>query len=493
MPGIRCSLIDMVIRAVWMIVSAALLSLAAPAVGDDFNPKLFGAKGDGVSLDTDAINHAIGAAAAQGGVVAFPPGSYLAGSIHLQSNVTLRLAAGCKIVAAPIGQQCYDAPEPNPAAARYQDDGHSHWHNSLIWGENLHDVTIEGAGQICGDQLSFKRKRHDPLQADKAIALKNCRTVRLRDFTVLHGGHFGILATGVQDIEITGLTIDTDRDGIDLDCCENAVIERCWVNAPNDDGICLKSSWALGKATTTRDVTISGCLLSGYDCGTAVDRTRQRKIVYPQRDRPVGRIKLGTESAGGFANVRIRDCVLRHTRGLAIESVDGGALEHVHVERVSMEHVTDSPIFIFLGSRLRRPNPIGLNSSIHDVTLSDISAGDIDPRFPAIIYGTDHEKVHDVTFKNIKLRFQGGGQRPSSSTQPTPSIDSRYPEPELFPTAPAYGLFACNVDGLTISHLEVTSDAADHRDAIVLEQATDVALREVRADHANDAQVVREQ
>jgi len=493
MPRSCDSLFRKPILVVATFISVGLLLSGHVARADEFDVLRFGAKGDGRSLDTVAINRAIEAAAKQGGVVAFPAGTFLAGSIHLRSNVTLRLDGACKIVAAPPDEQAdYDPPEPNPAAGRFQDDGHSHWHNSLIWGEDLHDVAIEGPGQIVGDQLSFKRKRQEPLRANKTIALKNCRGVKLRDFTILHGGHFGILATGVQDIEITGVTIDTDRDGIDLDCCENALIERCWVNAPNDDGICLKSSWALGKPVATRDVIISGCLLSGYDCGTAADGTRQRNIVYPKRDRPVGRIKLGTESAGGFSDVVVRDCTMQHTRGLAFESVDGGTLERVRVERVSMQHVTDSPIFIFLGSRLRRPNPIGQSSHLSDVVLSDISASGIDPRFPAIVYGLDDNHVRNIVFKNVKLRFQGGGQKPIPSTQPTLPIDSRYPEPELFPTAPAYGLFARNVDELALSHVEVAYDHVDHRDSLVLEQTSGITMEDVRADHAEDAQAIQQ-
>ena len=476
-----------------IVLGTALLHAASPVLADVFDVSQFGARGDGKSVDTLAINRAIeAAAAAQGGVVNFPAGTFLTGSIHMRSNVTLRLDSACKIVAAPPDEQSYDSAELNPAAKRFQDDGHAHWHNSLIWGEDLHDVAIEGTGQIISDQLCYKRKRHDPLQADKTLALKNCRGVKLRDFTIVGGGHFAILATGTQDIEITGMTIDAARDGIDLDCCEKALIERCWVNAPNDDGICLKSTWALGKAVQTHDVTISRCLVSGYDSGTAVDGTRQRNIVYPKKDCPVGRIKIGTESAGGFSDVVIRDCAFQYTRGLAIESVDGGTLERVRVERVSMQHVTDSPIFIFLGNRLRRPNPTGLSSQLCDVTMSDISANDIDPRFPAIVYGTDSNHVRNVRLENVKLRFQGGGQKPAPSTQSTLPVDSRYPEPELFPTASAYGLFARNVDGLTLSHVELTYENVDHRDGVVLENAGDAALQDVHADHADDAQAVRQ-
>jgi polygalacturonase len=121
----------------------------------------------------------------------------------------------------------------------------------LIWGKGL------SRGWGVGP------KAEDPGVANKAIALKNCRNVLLRDFSILHGGHFGILATGVDNLTIDNLKIDTNRDGMDVDCCRNVRITNCSVNSPWDDGICLKSSFALGYARATEMVTISNCLVAG--------------------------------------------------------------------------------------------------------------------------------------------------------------------------------------------------------------------------------------
>ncbi|HLJ78116.1 MAG TPA: glycosyl hydrolase family 28-related protein [Acidobacteriaceae bacterium] len=173
--------------------------------------RAYGAKGDGTSIDTPAINRAIEAAEANGGgTVWFPAGNYLCYSIHLKSNVALFLDQGAVIVAAdplPEGQAGgYDDPEPVQPWEAYQDYGHNHWHNSLLWGENLHDVSIYGPGHIWGKGLvrSNGPENHNPAGrrtqgvGNKSIALKNCRNVHLRDFQILQGGWFGILATGVD-------------------------------------------------------------------------------------------------------------------------------------------------------------------------------------------------------------------------------------------------------------------------------------------------------
>ena len=269
-------------------VSCVLLLLGfavqSAAVETRFSVRAFGAVGDGKTLDTEAVNRAVLAAAAVGGgVVEFPAGAYLCHSIRLESHVALYLGPGATIVAAnppgPGEKVGYDSAEPNPWA-EYQDFGHSHWHNSLIWGENLEDVSITGPGRIYGRGLSrgngavsLPVNVHVPsapgeplpdvLAADgvvsflprpdlvsgpfgypnardtlpdgvgnKAIALRNCRNVTLRDFSILHGGHFGILATGVDNLAIDNLTIDTNRDGMDIDACRNVRITNCSVNSP---------------------------------------------------------------------------------------------------------------------------------------------------------------------------------------------------------------------------------------------------------------------
>ena len=137
-----------------------------------YNVKAFGATGDGKAIDTLSINKAIDAAEnAGGGTVLFPGGTYLSYSIHLRSNVTLHLDEGVKIIAAdalpPGSTGGYDLAEPNQWE-KCQDFGHNHWHNSLIWGEGLENVSIVGPGLIWGRGLSkgygqVQKRRHRAL------------------------------------------------------------------------------------------------------------------------------------------------------------------------------------------------------------------------------------------------------------------------------------------------------------------------------------------
>ena len=481
--------------------------------GRQFDVRAHGARGDGRTLDTDAINRAVEAAAtAGGGTVHFPAGTYASHSIRLRSNVTLHLEAGAVLLAAePTADRGYDAAEPGPGNA-YQDFGHSHWHNSLLWGENLENVAILGPGRIDGQGLSrglsvdsagnvTESNRPVPNAGNKAIALKRSRNVLLRDLTILRGGHFAILATGVDNLTIDNLRIDTNRDGIDIDACRNVRISNTSVNSPNDDAITLKSSYALGEARATEHVTITNSLVSGYDVGSLVDGTFRRTVTRaPDRDGPTGRIKLGTESNGAFRNITISNVVFDRSRGLALETVDGALLEDVVISNITMRDVSNAPLFLRLGSRMRGPpgTPVG---ALRRVTISNVTIHDADPRYPSIIAGVPGHPIEDVRLSNIRVVSRGGLSldhaarqpaelvnaffRPPGGTGPrepyaVPEREAMYPEPSMFGVLPASGFWVRHAAGLRLDGVDVSFTSPDSRPVVVLDDVRDVEFHGLR-------------
>ena len=298
---------------------------AAMATGV-FNVRDYGAKGDGKTLDSPAINAAIEAAVHDGGGQVFlPAGTYLSGSIRLKSNIELHLSAGSTILAAPASMKAYDPSESFGGFPEYQDGGHTYFHNSLIWAEGQTNVSITGHGMIDGQGLTKKdTEKAGVVQGgsigtgDKAIALKLCRNILIRDVTIFRGGHFAIIITGCDRGTIDNVTIDTNRDGIDIDCCKYMTVSNTKVNTPNDDAIVLKSSYALKKAVPCEHILITNCLVTGYKLGTFLDGTYQPEAV----NWVCGRIKLGTESNGGYRNITISNCTCMWSSGLAFEEVD---------------------------------------------------------------------------------------------------------------------------------------------------------------------------
>lgn len=492
------------------------------AAGGGWNVRDFGATGDGKTLDTAAVNKAIAAASAGGGgTVRFSPGRYLCYSIHLQSNITLQLDRGATIVAAGTQQHSeYDLPEPNPSN-RYQDFGHSHWHNSLIWGENLHDVSILGPGLIDGTNgllifdgfprpIGRRRRRAatepttessqeeelhpermpPPGLGNKAISLKNCNRVIIRDLSVLNGGHFAILATGVNNMTIDNVTLDTDRDGMDIDCCANVRISNCTVNSPADDAIVLKTSYALGSARPTENVTISDCLVAGsYIEGSVLDGTFRLFDPLSRQAHGTGRIKLGTESNGDFKNIAISNCIFDRCQGLAIESVDGSVIENLTATNLVMRDITTAPIFIRLGERLRGPKGTTTTGAIRHVILSNITATTTSSHYAALISGTPDFPIQDVTISNVKLVFPGGGTQRMATSQPAEKITT-YPEPGMFGWLPAWGFYVRHVDGLELRDIDLTCLTADARSPLIMSDVNGVDLAHVTINGGGDRPVI---
>jgi polygalacturonase len=455
----------------------------AVAAAGVYDVRAYGAAGDGKTLDTTAVNKAIDvAAAAGGGTVRFTAGTYLCHSIHLKSNIALYLDQGATILAAdapPEGSGGgYDPAELNQWD-KYQDFGHSHWHNSLIWGEGIENVSILGPGLIYGRGLITGDNPRAGV-GDKMIALKLCRNVIIRDISILRGGHFGILATGVDNLTIDNLKIDTNRDGFNVDCCRNVRISNCSVNSPADDGICLKSSYALGFARATENVTITNCQLSGYDVGSFLDGTFRRG----EKGSHTGRIKFGTESNGGFKNITITNCIFDYCCGLALETVDGGLLEDVSITNITMRDIVNAPIFLRLGSRMRGPEgtPVG---ALRRVIISNIVVYNADPRYGSIISGIPGHAIEDVKLSNIRIFSRGGGTKEQAALEP-PENERNYPEPSMFGQIPAYGFFIRHAEGIELSNVEISYLKEDLRPALMLSDVRGADFFYVKAGHAPD-------
>jgi hypothetical protein len=245
--------------------------------------------------------------------------------------------------------------------------------------------------------------------------------------------------------------------------------------------------------------------VSGFDAGSVLAGTFLRTMVHaPDRDGPTGRIKLGTESNGGFRNIIIANCTFERSRGLALETVDGGTIEDVIVTGLTMREVTNSPIFIRLGNRARGPagTPVGAIRRVH---ISHVTASDVDGRFPVIIAGLSDHPVEDVTLNDIQIVSRGGITSEQVAQQPAdlvnafflrgqetgltgpreplavPERANAYPEPSMFGLLPAAVLYARHVSNLSMRDVTHTFLLPDSRPRIVLEDVSGATLENIRA------------
>ncbi len=458
-----------------------------------------GARGDGRTIDSPAIRRAVEAAAKRGGgVVLVPPGRYLSFSIRLLDNVTLALAAGAVIEAADpdIHGRNYDPPE-NYMEEQFQDFGITHVHNSLIYADGASNIGVVGPGMLHGLGLDregpgdrwWQRKTWQSAKAlgispkeymlrdaneaaqvgraNKTVGLMNCRNVRLQDFTILQAGHFGIIAHGCTNMALDGIVIDTDRDGIDIDCCRDVRVVNCTVNAPKDDAIVLKSSYALGRKVMCEDILIQGCKTSGYAMGSLLDGS-YRLSDYPAPDKigVLGRIKMGTETNGGFRNVRIADCICTNTRGILVGIVDGGVMEDVAISGIILRDPVNHPLFVHHAARMRAPKgtPVG---AIRRVRFDDIQVSGAHPRYPCGVEGIADGPVEDVTFSGVDVQSAGGGTAADAAREPEYRRETSL-EVSYLKTLPAHGLWARHAKRLSVRDCRFATDAPDARPTIAL-------------------------
>ncbi len=451
---------------------------------NDYNVRSFGAVGDGKSFDSPAINTAIESAFANGGgKIIVPAGIYLCGSIHLKSNIELHLLPGAIIKAAPASMKVYDESESFGGFPEYQDGGHTYFHNSLIWAEGQDNISITGRGMIDGEGLTKKDTENaGNVQGgsigtgDKAIALKLCTNVLIRDITIFRGGHFAIIITGCEKGTIDNVTIDTNRDGIDIDCCKYLTVTNTKVNTPNDDGIVLKSSYALKKPVPCENILINNCIVTGYKLGTFLDGT-----YIPEKVNWVcGRIKLGTESNGGYRNIAISNCTMMYSSGLAFEEVDQGRMENIAVSNITMNHVHHYPIYITTGCRNRGPKEVTSPSYGGDIMISNVIADDADSLAGIIVTGMKEEPLRNIRLHNIQIRYRGGGTSDLSKKEYREQ-GTNYPEPRWAGPTPAYGLYARHVDGLTVRGLYLETIRPDYRHVVILDDVKNADIQDLTA------------
>ena len=459
-----------------IILPLLLLVLSGQAFAKTYNIKDFGAVGDGKAIDSPAINKAIEQAAKDGGgTVYIPAGKYECYSIRLESHITIYLESGAEIIAAfPTATEGYDEAEPN-VFNKFQDFGHSHWKNSLMWGIGLEDITICGPGLINGKGLTREESRL-PGVGNKAISLKLCKNITLKDFSMLHCGHFALLATGVDNLIIQGLKVDTNRDGFDIDCCNNVRITDCIVNSPWDDAIVLKASYALGYFKDTENVTIANCYVSGFDKGSVYAGSYERyEPQAPDQGYVTGRIKLGTESSGGFRKIAITNCIFERCRGLALETVDGGHLEDIVVSNITMRDIVNAPIFLRLGARMRSPEgtPVGV---MRRILISNVNVFNADSRYSCIVSGIPGAHIEDVTFSNIHIYFQGGYSE-EDAKRVIPEQEKTYPEPWMFGTIPASGFYVRHARNITFDSVNFRFMKPDGRPLYVTDDAENIIYK----------------
>ena len=425
---------------------------AAPVLPQGRNVREDGAKADGTTLDTGALQQTIDAvAAAGGGTVLLPPGVYLSGTLELRSRVKLHLTQGAILRGSPRLEHY----PPRPSAYRSYTDNYTE--RCLIRAEGLTQTGIEGAGTIDGQGAAFSGGY---MVRPYLLRFVQCKGVTVQGVRLENSPMWVQHYLACDDVLISGVTVrsrvNANNDGIDIDSCHRVRISDCDVSS-GDDAICLKST----SARMCRDVVITNCVASSH-CNA---------------------IKIGTESSGGFENITISNCALYDTRlaGVAVEVVDGGTLESVVVSGVTMRDVL-GPVFIRLGNRGRpflagaaKP-PVG---RLGGVLLQGIQATGAGP-IGCSITGLAGAPVRRVTLRDVSIGFAGSGTA-EDAARAVPELPEAYPEYWMFKTLPAYALYCRHAEDLSIDGLRTSWAQDDLRPALLFDDVARLRLRDIDA------------
>ncbi len=439
-----------------------------------FSPGSFGAKGDGKTLDSPAINAAIDACTrAGGGVVYCAPGRYLCGTVVLKSNVTLYLEAGAVILGSTDVAQYTPQPGPDPKA----DAGQGH----LIYARDAVNVSIVGSGTIDGQGRSFWTPSNRAPVADSAqwsdarhldwkpnarispmLELVNCTNLRLESIELTGASGWTLRPINCDHVFIVGIVIRNpaigpNTDGIDLTSCQNVVISNCFIDT-GDDAICLKSENPYGTGPQlSKNIAITNCIITSSTNG----------------------FKIGTATQGGFENITFSnstivsstpDLAARMVAGIAIEMVDGGWLDGIVISGIQIQDAR-SPIFIRRGDR-SRPFPVD-NSRLRGVLIDEVHAtGAI---LTSSITGLPSMKVEDVRLSNIHIETVMPGQ-PEWLRSEVPEVPAAYPQSRMFGWMPASGLYCRHVNGLSLKDVTFTTPADEWRSTVIFDDIEKLEL-----------------
>ncbi len=436
-----------------------------------YDVKTYGATGNGSTLDSPAINAAIAAAgAAGGGVIAFPAGNYFCGSIHLTNNLTLYLSNNAVILASKTN---IDLAESNPYS-QYQDYGHSYFHDSLIWGENLTNLTITGSGEINGNG-NLTTDTPAASQGDKALALVLCSNIMISGITITRGGHFGILANGCSNMLVSGAQIleSSSRDGFNLISSSYVTVTNCTITG-SDDAMVLKSDYALGRKINSQNIHIINCYILSTENNA---------------------LQFGSETVGDFHDVTWANIGIGGAgkAGIGITSNDGAIIDGVTYDHISMTNCA-CPILLKLDNQGRAPGPppvgriqnISLNhvAAYHSTLFNRTNTSTIDGYIDntgAVI------PIQNIVFNDVNVSTIGN--YPATAITNYPVQNDNW-TPDSMGVRPSFGWYLRYASNIYFTNCQARYDNNDDRPAVVADTATNIFFEgftaDVGANNTND-------
>ena len=467
------------LRRDFLTTSSLVMGMSAAGVGSAAQIRVSksitenGARPDGKTLSTKAIQGAIDEVfRAGGGVVYVPAGTFLIGGLELKSRVMLYLEAGSVL----LGSPSIDDYPIHPGPPEHEDANGHH----LIFAQKAEDIAICGLGTIDGQGEAFWEPNHavfspEHMYQDVAsghyaaknnnerpspmIELVQCRNVRVSGVTLRNSAGWTMRPIGCETVVIDGVRIRNpyygrNTDGFDITASRNVMISNCDI-ITGDDAICLKSENPYGDLLSTKNITVTNCVISTASNG----------------------FKMGTATNGAFENIVFSNSVIytddssalntRAIGGINIEMVDGGRVDGVIVSNIRMQNAR-APIFVRLGTRTPKPG-----SFLRNVLIENVDA--VGSILASSITGVPGLRATDITVNNCRFRTEEGGTADWVHRE-VPEVSNHYPESWMMGRLPAYGFYVRHADRVRLRGIEYITVKADSRPAIVCDDVDDVIL-----------------
>jgi len=444
-----------------------------------YNIRDYGAKGDGTTLDTAAIQAAIDACHRDGGgTVLVPQGTFQTGTIELKSNVTLHVAASGRLLGSADGKQ-YHAIDAIPLHGDATlEDGN--W--ALLFAINATNVSIEGAGMIDGQGFQF----HSPVRGTPPpsglggnrrpylLLFYRCRNLSLRNIRLSESAYHCVRVIQSSFIHMDGLHIsnrvNSNNDGFHFISSEHVTISNCIVES-QDDACALFGS--------CRYITVTN---SSFSTRWSVFRF-----------------------GGGVAeNIVVSNCLLYQVYGCPIKfhGSPGSRFENISFSNLVLDDVT-GPINISLGPPLRQASQDLPPAAARNISFTNIhgTVTTDPPQLPGVPFtsryrpGEGHSCItlncvgdatlDHITFDNVHLIFGGGGTAEEAARRDLPQIAGEY---FVLGPMPAYGLYARNVRALTLSNVRFELRQPDLRPGLIFDHVEDSAISNVSIQSSRDAE-----
>lgn len=421
-----------------------------PAPIFDVTAMPYGAKGDGKTLDTAAIQRAIDDAAFTGGTVLLPRGTFFCGELFLRPDITFWISRNAVLLGSQ-DHRLYPMTTPCSSLCANRQLG-----RGLLYGERIRNVRITGGGVIdAGGNYRFKM--NDPI-ADRErdarpdhIYIACSDTITLEDLSIVNSAFWSVVTLSSRNVLIERVRVDAmntpNRDGIDPVDCIDMTVRNCCIIA-GDDGLCFKSSDDYG----CRNIDVSRIVVQSLASG----------------------IKFGTDSYHSLVNVRIDDCILKNINrcGVALESVDGAEIRNVHLSHLDICD-TGAPLYVVVGVRNRLPrgayperSGVIDGVSFHHVRFAQPYRYSYvrTPLHEVMIIGED--EVHAI--RNLRLRrchfmLPGGASSPLPPPEP---LGGKYPEYDQHGSSAGHAFTLRHVNNAVFEDCIIELEAPDVRPEI---------------------------